>query len=144
MKSTLISVTLLSIFTASANAVTDARPFDDARPPEVTMGEGGDGLGSVKLASVAASTFLFVPDASQSLLVPVAEGGEGGRGRRWRRHRGDYYHYRGFRSRDSGYRRYYQPYRSYRYERRYYGPRATVPTETTISLRSQRPGLPPP
>lgn len=134
MKSALISVTLLSVLTASANAATDARAFDDARPPQASTGEGGDGLESVKLASAAASKFLFVPDARQSLLVPVAEGGEGGegrRGRRLRRHHGEYHGYRGFRSRESGYRRYPQPYsgRSYYYEeRRYqYAPRGYNP-----------------
>jgi hypothetical protein len=130
MKPALISVTLLSVLTASANAATESRAFDEARPPEASTGEGGDGLQSVRLAGAAASTFLFVPDARQSLLVPVAEGGEGGegrRGRRWRRHHGEPYGYRGFRSRESGYRRYPPPYSGHSYyyeERRYhYGPR---------------------
>ncbi|WP_291852150.1 hypothetical protein [Bradyrhizobium sp.] len=122
MKTILVSATLLSVLTASASATPAAMGPDAQLDPPAT-GEGGNGAGSVKLASLVTSTFLFVPDSAQSLLVTVGEGGEGGRGRRFRHHRGYKFHYykpHSYRL-DRGYRPYYaprrykQPYYYYRY-----------------------------
>jgi hypothetical protein len=126
MKTILVSAALLSVLTASASATTAATGPNAQFDPPAT-GEGGNGAGSVKLASLVSSTFLLVPDSAQSLLVTVGEGGEGGRGRRLRRHRAyNFYYYRPHSYRlQRGYRPYYaprryeQPYYDYRYE----GPR---------------------
>src|SRR6266496_2714279 len=78
---------------------------------------GGQG---VRLASAAASTFLFVREAAQSPLVTVGEGGEGRRGGRFRaqrfhfhQHYGRQYNY----IRRDRYRRFDPP----PYDRPYYG-----------------------
>ncbi len=126
MKTILASAALLTVLTASASATPAARGPQTRFDPPAT-GEGGNGAGSVKLASLVTSTFLFVPDSAQSLLVTVGEGGEGGRGRRLRRHRAYNFHYYGPHSYrlERGYRpsyaprRYEHPYYDYRYE----GPR---------------------
>lgn len=123
MKTILVSAAFLSIFTAGASATPPGAMGFEAQLDPLPTGEGGNGAGSVKLASPVTSTFLFVPDGGQSLLVPVGEGGEGGRGRHLRRNRGydsDYY-YRSPRYRlRQDYRPYYAPppYYDQRYSRR--------------------------
>lgn len=125
---TIVGAALLGVLTASASAAADTTGTGAQFEP-LTMGEGGNGSGSVRLASMLTSTFLVVPDAAQSLLVTVGEGGEGGegrRGRRLRRHPGDYFGY--YRSPRYRYDRdyYYTPYRYDRpyYDQRYYGRRS--------------------
>jgi hypothetical protein len=126
MKTVLIGAAMLGFSTASATAAVDARKPAATLPEATATGEGGSGAGSVKLASAVTSTFLFVPDASQSPLIAVGEGGEGGRGRRWRKHYrpyGHYYGYHHYRPPPAYYRPYYarprydRPY----YDHRYYG-----------------------
>lgn len=123
MKSALISAAMLGALTASATAAVDARASGVMHPEATTSGEGGNGSGSIKLASAVASPFLFMSDVSQSPLVAVGEGGEGGRGKHWRKRYRHYGHY-GYRHyRPSYYRPYYarprydRPY----YDHRYYG-----------------------
>ena len=122
MKTVLISAAMLGALTATATAAADA-PAPGIVQPEAPNGEGGNGLGSVKVASAVSSTFLFVPDTSQSPLVAVGEGGEGGeggRGRRWRKRQGPYGYRDGYRYSQPG-PRYYQPYYGRpRYDRPYY------------------------
>ncbi|MFB9267343.1 hypothetical protein ACFFWD_30050 [Bradyrhizobium erythrophlei] len=130
MKTVLLSVALLGAVTASATAATGGAMRPGAQPDALATGEGGNGAGSVKLASLVTSTFLFVPDAVQSPLVAVGEGGEGGYGRRRYRHDNypDYYEPRYYRP-YPGYppyyapRRYGRPYYGHRYyQRRYFEP----------------------
>jgi hypothetical protein len=122
VKTILVSAALLSVFTASASAAPAGAMGFEAQFDPVPTGEGGNGAGSVRLASLVSSTFLFVPDSGQSLLVTVGEGGEGGeggRGRRLRRYRSynfDYYSSPRYRL-----HREYRPYHiPRRYERPYY------------------------
>ena len=147
MKTVLVSAALAGVITASATSVT-AGPLRPVAQRE-TIGEGGNGAGSVRLASAVTSAFLLVPDAAQSPLMTVGEGGEGGKGgkeRRLRRQRDrntDYYRSPEYRTYqryynppgyDRPYYQYYQqPYYDYRY---YYGPgsyldpsRGRVPSE---------------
>lgn len=127
MKTVVVSAALLSVLTVSASATPIDAMGPQAQFDPLAAGEGGSGAGSVKLASAITSTFLFVPDAAQSLLVTVGEGGEGGEGGRGRRLRGyraynfDYYRsprYRLYRE----YRPYYSPlpYERPYYDQRYY------------------------
>ena len=131
-----IGAALLGVLTASASAAP-AATATPARFGPLTTGEGGNGSGSIRLASNLTSPFLVVPDAAQSLLVTVGEGGEGRRGRklRWggeggegrrgrkfRRHPADYYGY--YRSPRYRYERGYSPYNfPSRYDRPYYDQR---------------------
>jgi hypothetical protein len=129
MKTGLIGATLLSVLTATAASAAVAPAAD----PTATRGnaplfnaEGASGGSGVRIASAAASTLLFVPDAKQSALVQVGEGGEGGRGRRrkFRAHFGPPFHApaHGFR-RKFHHGHYGGPYyRSLHYGRGYYGP----------------------
>jgi hypothetical protein len=127
MKAVLVSAAMLSVLTASASyAATERSGATGANPQAASSGEGASGGQGVKIASAAASTFLFVREAAQSPLVTVGEGGEGRRGRRWRPHYGPSYNY--YYQRDR-YRRvaprlYDRPYygRPYYYDRpSYYG-----------------------
>jgi hypothetical protein len=119
MKAAVIRAAMLSVLTASASyAATD--PAGASRPnPDAALsgGEGAPGGQGVRIASAAASTFLFVREASQSPLVTVGEGGEGRRGRRF--HGRHFHHYPGH---YNYYRYYNRPYynRPY-YNRPYYG-----------------------
>jgi hypothetical protein len=93
MKAVVVSAAMLSVLTATASyAATEAGAASRAAPQaEVPAAEGAPGGQGVKVAGLAASTFLFVPDAAQSHLVTVGEGGEGRRGRKWRRGHHSYY-----------------------------------------------------
>ncbi len=73
MRPLAISAVLLGVAHVSFGAT--AMPAAAAEP--------ADGTG-VTLVRAGASPFLEVPDTSQSVLLPVGDGGEGGRGR-WRR-----------------------------------------------------------
>lgn len=119
----IVGAALLGVLTAGASAAADAIGTPAQFDPLAT-GEGGNGSGSVRLSSNITSTFLVVPDAAQSLLVTVGEGGEGGEGRRFRRHPGDYFgYYRSPRYRyDGDYSPYYIPpgYDRPYYDQRYY------------------------
>jgi hypothetical protein len=123
MKTALIGAAMVSALTATSSyAATGA---DGAGLPDsaTVSGEGASGGHGIKVASAAASTFLFVPEAThQSLLTTVAEGGEGGEGRRGARLRGYRYHYNQYLGRPHYYSRrdrlrHYDP----RYDRPYYG-----------------------
>jgi hypothetical protein len=85
MKTVLVSAALLGAVSASSAAATTDSMRPVAPPDAMTSGEGGNGAGSVKLASAVTSAFLFVPNAVQSPLVTVGEGGEGGEGGKGRR-----------------------------------------------------------
>src|SRR5215210_2939573 len=112
MKTVLVSAALLSVITASATAVTAGPVHFPGAPPDILeTGEGGNGAGSVKLASAVTSAFLFVPGAAKSPLITIGEGGEGGKGRRGRGYYGSP------RYRPVPYQNYYAPSPSY-----YYGP----------------------
>jgi hypothetical protein len=127
MRTVVVSAALLSVVTVSASA-TPIYAMGPRFDPLVA-GEGGSGAGSVKFSSAVTSTFLFAPDATQSLLVTVGEGGEGGeggRGRRLRKYRAynfDYYRSPRYRLHRE-YRPYYapppykRPYYDQRYDRR--------------------------
>ena len=85
MKVVVISAAMLSVLTATASyAATEAGGASSAAPPAARSGaEGAPGGQGVKLASAAASTFLFVRDAAQSHLVRsarAAKAGEAGGG----------------------------------------------------------------
>lgn len=125
VKRILISAATIGVLTANADATTNIG-FSVAPPETQEAGEGGNGSGSVKIASLVSSTFLLVPDARQSLLVTVGEGGEGGeggRGRRWRKrhhHYGHYYGHNHYRLGPSSYRPHRAGPYGY-YDQRYYG-----------------------
>jgi hypothetical protein len=85
MKTVLVSAALLGAVSASSAAATTDSMRPVAPPDAMTSGEGGNGAGSVKLASAVTSAFLFVPNTVQSPLVTVGEGGEGGEGGKGRR-----------------------------------------------------------
>src|SRR5262245_34249734 len=116
MKAVLLSAAMLSVLTASASyAATEGGGTTRTNPQAASSGEGASGGQGVKVASAAASTFLFVREAAQSNLVTVGEGGEGRRGWRWRPHYGHSYgYYFAPRLYDRPY--YDRPY----YDRRYY------------------------
>jgi hypothetical protein len=115
MKAALISAAMLGVLTASASyAATEAGGANRVDPQAASSGEGASGGRGVRVASAAASTFLFVREAAQSALVTVGEGGEGRRGRRWRPHYGPSYNYYFQRDR---YRRIHPRF----YNRPYYG-----------------------
>lgn len=112
MKTALIGAAMLTVLTASVS-YAGIQPGGASRDAAAGVaGEGAAGGRGVRLASAAAGTFLFVPDAVQSPLVAVGEGGEGRKGRRFRAYRysGPYY--------GRSYRRYRAPY----YARPYYAP----------------------
>lgn len=79
MRSTLITAAMLGVVQVAVPV--SAAPL----PPRPVEGEGADGGRGATMARRGAADFLAPPDARQSALVPVAEGGEGGRGRGWRR-----------------------------------------------------------
>ena len=79
---TIVSATLLGVLAAGAPAAADATGTPAQFDP-LTTGEGGNGSGSVRLSSNLTSTFLVVPDAAQSLLVTVGEGGRRRRRMAW-------------------------------------------------------------
>lgn len=103
MKRVLFSAALVGVMTATAaHAAIERSPVTSADP--LSSGEEGGGGGrGIKVASVINTTLLFVPEAVQSHLIPVGEGGEGGHGRRFRN------------------RSYVPDYYGPRYERRSYG-----------------------
>ena len=68
MKRVLLGAALFGAVTAGEAAAAPLNPFS---------GEGGDGTGSVRLASALNSALLVVPDGAQSPLVTVGEGGKG-------------------------------------------------------------------
>jgi hypothetical protein len=122
MKAALLSAAMLSVLTASASYAATERSGAAGANPAASSGEGASGGRGVKVASAAASTFLFVREAAQSPLVTVGEGGEGRRGRRWRQQYGPSYNY--YYQRDR-YRRvaprlYDRPYYGRPYGRPYY------------------------
>ena len=92
MRPGLISVAMLGVMQVAVPAAVAAPA---GRP--VADGEGADGGRGSALARAGASSFLTAPEARQSPLVAVGEGGEGGMGKRkgkgWRRH-GEGYGYR--------------------------------------------------
>jgi hypothetical protein len=123
MKTGLIGATLLSVLTASAASAAVTPQADPAATPRnaaLFEAEGASGGAGGRIASAAASTLLFVPDAKQSALVQVGEGGEGGRGRgrRFRGHFGPPIHAPAY-----GYRRKYGYGRPYYSRNLYYGRR---------------------
>ena len=88
MRTVLIQAAMLGAITTSAPAATPpADGSTNLAGQTVSDGEGAAGSRGVRLAGAAAATFLFVPEATQSLLVTVGEGGEGKRGRRFRGYR---------------------------------------------------------
>lgn len=119
MKGFLVHAAMIGALTAPATQAAASTP-EPARPDAVvTEGEGAGGR-SVRLASAAAATFLFVPGAEQSsYIVPVAEGGEGGEGRKGRRWRQRNPYYGAYPGRRYEYRRGYREYQGYS-TRRYY------------------------
>jgi hypothetical protein len=127
MGTILIHAAMVSALTASAAfAATPSSNPDPSIGTTVAAGEGAPGGRGVRLASAAAGTLLFTPEAKQSLLVTVGEGGEGGEGRRGKHFRKFRHHYAGpdhyIRRQWYGYdRRYYdRPYGYYQrdYDRR--------------------------
>lgn len=85
MKTALIRAAMIGVVHVTVPAV--AAPVATAHLPE--RGEGLDGGRGATLTRAGAAPFLAAPEARQSLLTPVGEGGEGGRGRRrhgWHRH----------------------------------------------------------
>jgi hypothetical protein len=93
MRTVFIHAAMLSTLTASAAyaATSSGNPIPPAQPL-VSDGEGASGGRGVRLAAAGTGTLLFVPEAKQSLLVTVGEGGEGRRGRHFRKFR-YYYNY---------------------------------------------------
>jgi hypothetical protein len=84
MKTVLLSAALLGTV-AAGDAAAGAGVFRPVPPSDAAMaGEGGNGAGSIKVAGVVTSAFLFVPNAVQSPLVTIGEGGEGGKGKKKR------------------------------------------------------------
>jgi hypothetical protein len=87
MRTVLVGAALLGAVSAGAAAMPGEVSRPGTQRSAMTSGEGGNGAGSVRLASVVTSAFLFVPDIVQSPLVTVGEGGEGGKGGKGRRAR---------------------------------------------------------
>ncbi len=86
MRCALISAAMLGVM----HVTVPVAAAPGARPPA----EGADGGQGTALVRGGASTFLAAPEARQSPLVAVGEGGEGGRGREWRRRYRDAERYR--------------------------------------------------
>lgn len=84
MRPVAISAVLLGVAHVTVGAA--------AMPLTAKVQDGVDGGAGATLARAGASTFLDLPEARQSALLPVGEGGEGGRGR-WRRGYGYGYGY---------------------------------------------------